>query len=74
MGQDSPHRRQAHKIHKWIAQDQVRVEHCPTSAQLADALTKALPVHTHQHLKMHILGEAYKHYATFNPDAAPAAA
>ena len=65
---------QAHKIREWVAQGHVRVEHCPTSAQLADQLTKALPVHTHQRLKMHILGEAYKHYAEFNPDAAPAAA
>ena len=57
-----------------LAQGHVRVEHCPTSAQLADQPTKAPPVHTHQRFKMHILGEAYKHHAEFNPDAALAAA
>ena len=38
---------QAHKIREWISSKLIKVEYCPTSAQLADALTKALPVQTH---------------------------
>ena len=58
---------QAHKIREWISSKLIKVEYCPTSAQLADALTKALPVQTHARLKMHILGEAYKHFSEHNP-------
>jgi hypothetical protein len=65
---------QYHKLREWIGQDLMRVEHCPTSAQLADCLTKALPVHQHQQLKMHVLGELYKFYPEHNPNAKTSAA
>ena len=65
---------QYHKIREWIEQKILRVEHCPTSAQLADALTKALPVALHNRLKMHLLGEMYKYHAEYNPHDASQAA
>ena len=64
---------QAHQIREWIQDGILRVEHCPTSAMLADALTKALPVATHRRLKMHLLGEAYKFHEEYNPRDASAA-
>ena len=49
-----------HKVREWVALEQMRVEHCPTSAQIADICTKALPADAHLRLKPLILGEAYK--------------
>ena len=66
---------QYHKVREWISAGAMRVEHCPTSAQIADICTKALPADTHRRLKMDILGEAYKFYPKYhNPPATPAAA
>ena len=65
---------QYRKVREWISAGAMRVEHCPTSAQIADICTKALPADTHHRLKMDILGEAYKFYPKYhNPPAAPAA-
>ena len=36
-----------HKVREWVALEQMRVEHCPTSAQIADICTKALPADAH---------------------------
>ena len=49
-----------HKVCAWVVLGQMRVEHCPTSAQIADICTKALPADAHLRLKPLILGEAYK--------------
>jgi hypothetical protein len=61
---------QYHKIREWISQNIVRVEHCPTNEQLADSLTKALPVHQHQKLKRHVLNEPIIEHLSKNTSAA----
>jgi hypothetical protein len=63
----------AHKLREWIDQKVLKVEYCPTTAQLADVLTKALPNAQHQRMKMFLLGEAYKWFEEHNPPFSPAA-
>ena len=66
---------QYHKVREWVSAGEMRVEHCPTSAQIADIATKALPTDTHRRLKMDILGEAYKFFPEYhNPSTAVASA
>ena len=65
-----------HKLREWATAKFVTIEHCPTSAQLADLCTKSLPAHTHRRLKVAVLGEYYKYFDMGNrscTETAPAA-
>ena len=65
-----------HKLREWQDNRVLRIEYCNTAAQIADALTKALPTETHRRLAGRLLGmELTAHYSDFQIGraAAPAA-
>ena len=46
-----------HKIREWQRDKILKIEHCPTTEQVADICTKSLPQATHSTLKVMLLGE-----------------
>ena len=63
-----------HKLREWQEHRVLRIEYCNTAAQIADALTKALPTETHRRLTSKLLGmELTAHHSDFTyRRAAPA--